>query len=106
MYWAQLFMVNGTTYLTGTSGDTLGDWVISQCQSMPCDGQAWTKPTILFPRTDTFGYHCAPTPVIQVQNTLYRAMEKWDKSQPGELGVTVLSVDVSCNLLEPSCWKV
>ena len=85
MYWAQLFMVNGTAYLMGTSGDTLGDWVISQCRSTPCDGKTWTSPTILFPRGANFGYHCAPTPVIQVGSTLYRAMERWDMGQPQTL---------------------
>eukprot|EP00045_Choanoeca_perplexa_P016044 m.211633 g.211633 ORF g.211633 m.211633 type:complete len:403 (-) comp17151_c0_seq13:2774-3982(-) len=106
MYWAQLFMVNGTTYISGTSGDTLGDWVISKCQTKPCDGKAWTTPTVLFPKTATTGYHCAPTPVVKVQNTLFRAMEAWDKSQSGEFGVTVISVDAACNLLQPSCWRM
>eukprot|EP00730_Choanoeca_flexa_P015378 TRINITY_DN7050_c0_g2_i2.p1 TRINITY_DN7050_c0_g2~~TRINITY_DN7050_c0_g2_i2.p1 ORF type:complete len:238 (+),score=6.33 TRINITY_DN7050_c0_g2_i2:22-735(+) len=106
MYWGQLFNVGNTTYIMGTSGDTKGDWVISRCLSSPCNGAEWSKPAILFPKTSTVGYHCAPTPVVNVDGTLYRAIEKWDTSQPGNFGVTILSSKDSCDLLSSTCWTV
>eukprot|EP00730_Choanoeca_flexa_P015376 TRINITY_DN7050_c0_g1_i1.p1 TRINITY_DN7050_c0_g1~~TRINITY_DN7050_c0_g1_i1.p1 ORF type:complete len:404 (+),score=64.98 TRINITY_DN7050_c0_g1_i1:2-1213(+) len=106
MYWAQLFMVGENVYITGTSGDTKASWMISKCLSTPCDGRDWSDPTVLFSNTEHTSYHCAPTPVVNVNNMIYRAMEKADGSKPGTLGVTVISADTSCDLLDPSCWKM
>ena len=63
MYWAQLFGVNGTTYIIGTSSDATGkgDLVISRCVTQPCDGGEWTTPSVLFEGTAERAFHTAPS---------------------------------------------
>ncbi|EDQ90627.1 uncharacterized protein MONBRDRAFT_7039 [Monosiga brevicollis MX1] len=104
MYWAQLFVHQGHAYIQGVSDDTSrGDIVISR---MAPDG-TWTKPSVLQAGSSTTGYHCAPTPVVQQDGALYRALEQGSDNTPGNLAVVVLVGNASCSdLTVPSCWQL
>jgi hypothetical protein len=104
MYWAQLFELNGRTYIIGTSDDMsgAGNLVLSMCASSPCNGTQWSAPTVLY---DNATYHSAPTPVVQSGNHLYRAFEYQADT---DLAVVVLRADATgacgTNLTDRSCW--
>jgi hypothetical protein len=115
MYWAQLFAntpANGneSVYIIGTSGDltSIGDLVISRCESTPCDGTGWTKPQVLFAGNATWHFHTAPTPVVRSKDrtTLYRAFDVI-VGEAQDLQVVMLTGNASCvDLTKCACWSL
>eukprot|EP00054_Salpingoeca_dolichothecata_P013031 m.72499 g.72499 ORF g.72499 m.72499 type:complete len:408 (+) comp20259_c0_seq3:59-1282(+) len=105
MYWAQLFNANNQTYIIGTSDDMSGEGniCIARCLTTPCDGKSWSETAVLFkPEVSGTKYHCAPTPVVEANGTLYRA---FDLQTSSELQVLLLSAPSSCpDLTSPTCW--
>lgn len=110
MYWAQLFSHGEQVYIIGTSNDmtTAADIVISRCLSSPCDGSQWSESVAIFKGNVTHSFHCAPTPVVEKQGTLYRAFEVDISNVPqGNLAVIMLEGNGACSdLTLASCWKV
>ena len=122
IYWANLFAIPAgsgagdswgvatgeVVYLMGTHGDDFkitsppntvpmkgGPVVISKSTD---SGRSWTEPVVLLHGS----FQTAPTPVINVNNTLFRSME--DSSVPG-VGAFVMWAKADSNLLDPAAWS-
>lgn len=108
MYWAQLFAHNNVTYLLGTSDDMsgAGNLVLSRCRSVPCDGRDWDPPVVLFSNAT---YHVAPTPVVESNGDLFRAVE-YRASADNDLAVVMLrgtgTGDCGLDLTRAGCWQM
>eukprot|EP00117_Sycon_ciliatum_P004085 scpid84404/ scgid8603/ len=112
MYWANLFLSNGSLYLMGTASDGQGTGKnishVSIARSTD-GGKTWTQPTYVFRGP----YHTAPTPVLALPDVdggrIFRAIEYW--KPPGSYGIdfyaTVVSASMQCtDLTDASCWKI
>lgn len=104
MYWASIFVHQGTAYLLGTSKQH-GFAVISRSTD---EGVTWTAPTdkdsgLLLDRAK---YHCAPVPVVVHNGRIWRAME--DVMGPGGWGshfrAFMMSAPVDSDLLKADNW--
>lgn len=102
-YWSFIFFYKGALYLLGTSAE-YGDIVIRYSTDKGC---SWSQPEdkntgLLFKGY----YHCAPTPIVEHQNRLWRAFEDnpsliWGS---GFLSL-VISTPKDADLLNASSWQ-
>ncbi len=102
-FWSTLFVHKGSVYLMGPDSE-FGAVVIRRSQD---DGRTWTDPSdgqhgkLLEGR-----FHTAPTPVIEHEGRVWRAME--DIGGPGEWPThfrsLILSAPLNSNLLDATSW--
>jgi hypothetical protein len=103
-FWSQLFVHRDTLYFLGTDRHH-GTLLI---RKSPDGGATWTQPTSFNNGLLLAGeYHCAPTPVIEHNGRLWRAMELaygpvriWGK----RYGTFMMSAPVDADLLNASSW--
>ncbi|MBB6670661.1 LamG-like jellyroll fold domain-containing protein [Cohnella nanjingensis] len=96
-YWSTLFEHNGAVYLLGT--DTgLGSIVIRKSTD---GGLTWSAASVLYQETSGKQYHCAPTPVLNVNGRLYKGFE--ELNQWG-MWAFVVSVPETADLMDPANW--
>jgi hypothetical protein len=113
IYWANLFSHGGATYLMGTHGDDFhvvsppntaamkgGPVTISKSTD---SGTTWTVPSVILQGS----FQTAPTPVVNVNGTLFRSMED---SSVGGVGALVMWASAAVgggavDLLQPSSWS-
>lgn len=109
-FWSNLFVHRGALYLMGTSG-RFKSAVIRRSED---GGRSWTTP-----RDETSGiirddgmYHTAPTPIVDHNGRLWRAMEDRDEDRhPGikrgrNFRALMLSAEADADLLDRSSWMV
>lgn len=104
-FWSGLFTHKNAVYLMGTSKE-YGNTVIRKSMD---DGKTWTNPDN--PKQGLLlkgQYHTAPTPVIEHNGRLWRAMEDAmgpDKNWGKRFGSFMLSVPVNADLLYAENWE-
>ncbi|TDG35422.1 exo-alpha-sialidase [Pedobacter changchengzhani] len=104
-FWAKLFMYQNGLYLFGTSKE-YGNTVIRKSVD---GGVNWTVPTDSSNGLLLAGqYHCAPTPIIEHDGRIWRAME--DAMGPIEgwgkmFGSFMMSAPIGSDLLKASSWE-
>lgn len=104
-YWSKLFTHRGKAYLLGTTKE-YGDLVIRRSDD---GGHTWTSPVDSLHGLLRKGrYHCAPTPVIEYQGQLWRAVEDamgpvagWGKS----FQAIMMHIPVNADLLNAANWR-
>ncbi|WP_276482533.1 sialidase family protein [Paraflavitalea pollutisoli] len=104
-YWSKLFAHHGKVYILGTSKE-YGDLVIRRSDD---GGHTWTTPSDpLHGLLRTGRFHCAPTPVIEHNGQLWRAIEDamgpvagWGKS----FQAVMMHIPVDADLLQASNWR-
>ena len=102
-FWSTVFTHRDALYLIGTNRQS-GDLVIRRSTD---GGASWTTPTGNDSGLLAKGeYHCAPTPVVEHNGRLWRAMEKLEGA--GGFGhrfhAYMLSVPVDADLLKAENW--
>ncbi|WP_315823486.1 sialidase family protein [Paraflavitalea speifideaquila] len=103
-FWSKLFTHRSKVYLLGTT-KAFGDLVIRRSDDGGC---TWTTPTdSLHGLLRTGRYHCAPTPVIEHEGQLWRAVE--DAADPVGGGskrfqALVMHIPVDADLLNAASW--
>lgn len=110
-FWSSLFVHRGDLYLFGTTGD-FGHIVIRRSGDGGC---TWTNALdeesgLLFrggPGMEPPNYHCAPVPVVQIGDRLYRAFEDLDPAlRPSGFRSFVISCNADADLLKASNWTM
>lgn len=104
-FWSKLFMYEHGLYLLGTSKE-YGNMVIRKSED---GGVTWTTPTDAMSGLLLAGrYHCAPTPVVEHDGRIWRAMEDamgpvkgWGKM----FGSFMMSAPMGSDLLKASSWE-
>jgi hypothetical protein len=103
-FWSKLFTHRGKVYLLGTTR-AYGDLVIRRSDD---GGYSWTTPVdSLQGLLRTGRYHCAPTPVIEYQGRLWRAVEdiRGAMEEGGKsFQAMVMHVPVDADLLNAANW--
>jgi len=105
-FWSKLFVHRDTLYFLGTDRHH-GTVLIRKSKD---GGATWTQPTGYENGLLLAGeYHCAPTPIIEHNGRLWRAMELaygpvrvWGK----RYGTFMMSAPVDADLLKASSWTV
>lgn len=101
-FWSSLFVHRGALYLIGPS-KVYGDVMIIRSLD---GGRTWTEPTKQSGLLIANGglYHTAPTPVVEHNGRLWRAME--EKTRKGSHGFSafMMSAPVDSDLLNPASW--
>jgi hypothetical protein len=100
-FWSSLFVHRGVLYLIGPN-KVYGDVVIRRSLD---GGRSWTEPTLQSGVLlgDGASYHCAPTPVVEHNGRLWRAMEEKTPSDRTFLAF-MMSAPVDADLLDPASW--
>lgn len=103
-FWSKLFVHNGTLYFFGTDKHH-GNMIIRKSTD---NGTHWTEP--VDENNGLLGqgeYHCAPTPFIEHDGRLWRAMEsaagtikEWGK----RYGAFMLSAPLNADLMKAGSW--
>lgn len=112
MYWGVVFVHKGQLYMLGVDGDHLPpsnypNVVISTSSD---EGATWSKPSIIVRGSAERPYHCAPTPVVEFNGTLFRGMETFAPAYPPGPGILpgyragVVYADANSDLLKESSW--
>lgn len=104
-YWSKLFVHRGRVYILGTTKE-YGDLVIRRSDD---GGHTWTTPAdSLNGLLRTGRFHCAPTPVIEHNGQLWRAIEDamgpvggWGKS----FQAVMMHIPVDADLLQARNWQ-
>ena len=105
-FWSKLFVHRDTLYFMGTDRHH-GTLLIRKSGD---GGKTWTKPTGTQNGLLLAGeYHCAPTPIIEHNGRIWRAMELafgpvriWGK----RYGTFMMSAPVDADLLKASSWTI
>jgi len=110
-YWSVLFVHHGALYLLGTSAE-YGSIVIRRSDDL---GSTWTHPVdetsgLLFrggPGRQAPNYHCAPMPIVEWRDRLYRAFEDNDPLHwPSGFQSCVISCGANADLLQAANWRM
>jgi hypothetical protein len=99
-FWSSLFVHRGALYLIGPN-KVYGDVMIIRSLD---GGRTWTEPTagsgLLI--ADGGRYHTAPTPVVEHNGRIWRAMEEHSKGH--SYSAFMMSAPVDADLLDPKSW--
>jgi hypothetical protein len=98
-FWSNLFVHRGAIYVMGTTSE-YGRVVIRRSTD---GGRTWSPPAFL---TSEPNYHTAPTPVVQKDGRLWRAMEYHPPGPWGFFEALVLSAPAKSDLLDPKNWAM
>jgi len=98
-FWSNLFAHGGAVYLMGTTCE-YGRVAIRRSTD---GGNTWSPPAFL---TAEPNYHTAPTPVVEKDGRLWRAMEYHPPGPWGFFEALVLSAPVKSDLLDPKHWTI
>lgn len=109
-FWSSLFSYDGSLYLLGCSAH-YGDIVIRRSDDW---GRNWTDPSdgnsgMLFRGGDGMSppnYHCAPVPILEHKDRLWRAFEDNISGKWPNFHAVVISADSSSDLLRSSSWTM
>lgn len=98
-YWSTLFSIGDQLYLIGTSSDSLAN--VSIHMSADC-GTTWSTAMLSGP-----AYATGPTPVVQANGFVYRAVEYW--AEPYTWGTdfqaVILYAPTNSDLMSAESWK-
>lgn len=103
-FWSKLFIHHDVLYFLGTDKHH-GNMIIRKSTD---GGKTWTEPTDEHNGLILEGeYHCAPMPVIEYNNRLWRAME-YAESQTNKWGkrysTFMMSIPVEADILKSENW--
>ena len=104
-YWSKLFTHKNKVYILGTTKE-YGDLVIRRSND---NGYTWSEPTdSLHGLLRKGNFHCAPTPVIEHNGELWRAVEDAMGPIPGwgkMFEAFVMHISVDADLLNAANWR-
>uniref|UniRef100_A0A1D1ZYC9 Exo-alpha-sialidase n=1 Tax=Auxenochlorella protothecoides TaxID=3075 RepID=A0A1D1ZYC9_AUXPR len=103
-YWSNLFMVQDTIYLMGTTHSTFGAGI---ALSESSDGGSSWRHAVLFEPPSGCSYSTGAVPVLDHGGLLYRGFEMWCGSWlvwPQAYQAFVVYANRSSTLLDPASW--
>ncbi len=103
-FWSALFVHHNVVYFIGTI-KAHGNYVIRKSTD---GGYTWTTPKDENTGVIVKGeFHCAPTPIIEHNGRLWRALEDADGGTvwPQRYGAFLISAAVGSDLLKASSWR-